>query len=146
MRNINADIKAFLEKHRLCVLAVDTGDGNIHAATLHCSYTDEPLKFFFSTDKGSRKCIGLISGRPRKASMVIGFQEKEWVTFQADGTVVMVQDKEHIKSIREVHYKKFPESKEYENDEMSVMLEFTPSWWRFSDFTIDPIKYIESVE
>jgi general stress protein 26 len=144
MRNINSEIKIFLETHRVSVLSVGLTNGSIHGSALYYSFAAEPFHIFFSTLINTRKCSSLITGDTMKASVVIGFQEKEWVTFQAEGTVQIIQNGDYLKKVRTNHFKKFPENKGGEEDEMSVFLEFTPTWWRFSDFTIYPIKYIQS--
>ena len=84
MKNINKEVKAFLETHRVSVLANSLANGHIHAAAEYYSFTTKPFHFFFSTFLTTRKSSGMINGDSVQAGLVIGFQEKEWITFQAE--------------------------------------------------------------
>ena len=83
----NQNVIDFIENHRVGVLAVALSDGTPHAATLHYSSQVERPSFFFSVDRNSRKCRDMVPDKRVGASLVIGFDETEMVTFQADGLV-----------------------------------------------------------
>lgn len=144
MRETPGEVVEFLETHRISVLAAGIADNYIHAATLCYSFTAHPLHFYFSTIMNTRKVTGLIGTDSMNAALVIGFQEKEWMTFQADGSVRIIKDKQHLAKVHKQHIAKFPENKGSEKDDMSIFLEFTPFWWRFSDFTVYPVHYTAS--
>ncbi len=136
----------FLTNNRIAVLSVVFPDGTTHSAALHFSFEEESLHIFFQTSSDSKKILEtkLMSGVAAQASIVIGFSEKEWLTLQLDGTVHAVLDKEDKERIQSIHYAKYPNTKQYANDPETVLLEFIPSWWRFSDYNTDPPKTFSS--
>ncbi len=77
---MNPEVLGFLGMHKVCSLSIVLPDGSPHGAALHFSHIVEPLTFYFSTEKGSRKCQGLLNGEVGKASVVVGFSEEEWKT------------------------------------------------------------------
>lgn len=137
-------ITDFIKDHRVCVLTTLLSDGAPHAATLHYSHQEEPLKFYFSTENTSRKCQDLLDGKEVKASMVVGFSEEEWITFQMDGVVRAILDKSVLEEIHKIHYAKHPDSEKWKNDPATIFLEFTPTWWRYTNYKTDPMTIISS--
>lgn len=109
-------------------------DGSPHGASLHYSYTENPLEIYFSTDRASKKCEALINGNSSKASFVIGFIDNE-NTLQMDGFVEMISDKIKVKEIEDVHYKRNANSAEWKDDHNTVFLIFKPTWWRYTDYS-----------
>jgi len=141
---MNQTIEGFLSKNRISVLSVVLPDGSSHSAALHYSHVDNPLKFYFSTKRSSRKCEGLQDGKSAKASLVVGFNEEEWITMQLNGEVKIVINSDELAAIKAVHYMKHPGSKKYENDPESIFLEFIPNWWRYTDFNTKPVTILTS--
>ncbi len=134
----------FLESNRVGVLSVLLKDGSPHGATVHFSHQNNPAKFFFLTDRTYRKCEALLEGGLVRASFVIGFSEEEMKTLQLDGTVRIVSDGEELAALKKIHFQKIPTAKEHENDPDSVFLEFTPTWWRYTDYNTKPETKISS--
>lgn len=134
----------FLAKHRVCSLATLLPDESPHAAALHYSHQGNPLKLFFSTTKSSKKCQTLLEGKISRASIVVGFSEKEWLTLQMDGNVKVILDPKELKLAKSIHYPKHPDSQQYEYAPETIFLEFTPDWWRFTDFNTDPETILSS--
>lgn len=132
----------FIRNHRVCSLTVLLSDGTPHAAAMHYSHTEEPLIFYFSTDKTYRKSEALLTGQRVKASMVIGFNEEEWLTLQLEGAIHIMQDEDETKRIKTIHYQKNPSSKQFESLPTTIFLVFTPTWWRFTDFNTEPPSII----
>ncbi|MBI2641749.1 pyridoxamine 5'-phosphate oxidase family protein [Candidatus Roizmanbacteria bacterium] len=132
----------FLEKNRVGVLATLLLDGTPHGAALHYSFKIDPLELYFSVDKMSRKCKGLIERKEGKASIVIGFSEEDWLTLQVEGTIRIVDNPNTIKEIKKVHYVRHPNSLKFENDPNTVFLLFRPTWLRYTDFNTEPPKII----
>ncbi len=134
----------FLEANRISVLSVLLKDGSPHGATLHFSHKENPTKLFFLTDRKYKKCDALLEGNPVLASVVLGFSEAEMKTLQLDGSVRVVTNTEELIALKEIHFKKIPTAKEYENDPDSVFLEFVPMWWQFTDYNTQPETRISS--
>ncbi len=124
----------FVNKNRISVLSTVLPSGTPHSAALHYSSSNEPFKIFFSTDKTSRKCQDLLDGKTGKASVVIGFDENEMVTLQGEGEVQAIFDKQELLEAQKVHYKKYPDSEKWKDDQDSIFLVFIPTWWRYTEF------------
>ncbi len=134
----------FLTTHRVCSLTTLLPDGTPHAAALHYSHTEDPLTLYFSTEKSSRKCQGILNGESVMGSVVIGFSEEEWVTLQMDGEVTAVSDDAVLKKAHAIHYSKHPNSEKYKDDPETLFLAFSPTWWRYTDYNTDPLTIISS--
>ena len=141
---MDAKIIKFIEENRIGVLSILRKDGSPHSATLHYAVSTKPLRFYFSTENTSRKCEGLLTGEVVKGSMVIGFREKEWLTLQMDGEVKGLLKPEDILEAQKIFYAKHPSSEKYKDDPATIFLEFTPSWWRFTDYNTKPTTIISS--
>lgn len=131
---MSQEILEFLKSNRISVLAVGMLDGTPHASTVHYAATEqEPLQFFFKTSRNYRKAEPLLAGQTAKASVVVGFNETEMKTFQADGEVRLASGDE-LETLREVYYNKFPEKKAATEKPDSIFLTFLPTWWRYTDW------------
>ncbi|OGM29896.1 hypothetical protein A2630_03970 [Candidatus Woesebacteria bacterium RIFCSPHIGHO2_01_FULL_44_10] len=134
----------FLRKERVCSLTTLLKDGTPHSAAMHFSHLGSPLAFYFSADKAGSKCEDLLDGIPKKAAVVVGFSEEEWITLQMEGKIQVVSDPQAVAEIKKIHYVKNPSSKEFESDPGTIFLEFTPTWWRYTDFNINPPTIVSS--
>lgn len=134
----------FLAKHRLSSLTTLLKDGSPHASVLHYSHQENPLEIFFSCDNTSLKCEAILEGKSTKASVVIGFSEEEWVTFQMDGDIAMVSDVGELKVIQDRHYVKHPNSAAFKDIPTTFFLKFTPKWWRYTDYNTKPYTILSS--
>lgn len=131
-------ISAFLEAHRVSVLGVLQSDGTIHSASLHYAHSEDPLSFYFITGKDSRKCQSLLDGSVQNASLVIGFNEEEFVTFQMEGKVKALEKKTELDKAWKTYLEKYPSrSGRKDNPEIAV-LKFTPGWSRYTDMKTNP--------
>lgn len=135
---------SFLEKNRIAVFTALRKDGSPHSAALHYSYINEPFEFYFSTDKGSRKCEALLDGKSVKASVIIGFSEEEWLTLQMDGDVIAIIDQDELARVQTIHYAKHPNSAKYKDDPGTIFLKFIPTWYRYTDFNTNPMTIVSS--
>jgi hypothetical protein len=61
-----------------------------------------------------------------------------------DGTIKSITNTDELKEIHKVHYSKHPNSEKYKDDPATIFLEFTPTWWRFTDYNTDPVTFIAS--
>ncbi|OGK32398.1 hypothetical protein A3F57_04840 [Candidatus Roizmanbacteria bacterium RIFCSPHIGHO2_12_FULL_36_11] len=132
----------FIKKSRVSVLATVLVNGSPHVAAMHYSHGDNPLEIYFSVDKTSLKCQLLLKKKKCQASVVIGFSEQDWLTLQMDGLISIVGDREELKTIKTIHYKKNPNSQEFENDPNTIFLIFKPKWIRYTDFNFEPPRII----
>jgi general stress protein 26 len=141
---LDQNVLHFLEKHRVGVLAITLEDGSPHAATMHYSMRDEPFKLFFATARDSKKGQALEGKKHIKASVVVGFDPKEWTTIQLDGELKVVTDPEQIDLVKAIHYANNPDSRARHTEPETLMLVFTPTWWRYSNFQAEPPVVIGS--
>lgn len=140
---MNPTIKTYLEKEPVCVLSGILPDGTSHSSTVHFSHQESPFKLFFQTRKTTAKHDALTAGSNNSASVVIGFNENEMVTLQMRGTVRIVSDAKEIEDLTAVHYKKHPSAEKRRGPE-TIFIEFTPTWWRYSDLKTKPATIISN--
>jgi general stress protein 26 len=126
------DALAFLIIQRVSVLGILQDDTTLHSSTLHFAYNEENNMFYFLTDSSSRKCRPLLSGGNMHASVVIGFNEEACETFQAEGTVKILHDSEEQNVGWETYGSKYPERAGAREHSGVALLQFTPTWSRFS--------------
>ncbi|MBP6098787.1 MAG: pyridoxamine 5'-phosphate oxidase family protein [Candidatus Levybacteria bacterium] len=131
---IEQEILDFITSQRVGVLAIEMPDGSPHAATVHFAHTDDPLIFYFETNKDYKKSEALFGKDVSRASFVIGTDEGTMKTFQTDGTAQLVKaaDMEHFRSI---YLGKFSEKKDKSMNPKFVAFSFAPSWWRYTNFS-----------
>jgi len=123
---------AFLKTQRVCVFAIEMLDGSPHGATVHFAHTENPPTFIVLTEKRYRKAEPLHGRIESRATMVIGFEEgANSRTLQMDGLARRTND-EHVK---ETYFAKFPNVKAKLNEPDDFFFTFTPTWWRYSDWT-----------
>ena len=123
----------FLAAQRICVFAIEMPDGAPHAATLHFAIVGKEPIFVFKTDMRYRKTEALCARESSRASLAIGFEEgPNSKTLQVDGTARVINaDDELLKG----YYEKFPEKVKAEPDPNAIFFKFTPTWWRFTDWS-----------
>ncbi len=138
---MNPEVLGFLSHHKICSLTTLLLDGSPHAAVLHYSHTTNPLTIYVGTENTSRKMEALVKNKSGKASLVIGFSDEEWKTLQMDGDVHVISPEEAEK-IQAIHYKKHPGAEKFKNNPETIFIKFTPSWWRYSDYTTNPPTFI----
>lgn len=128
----------YLKKERTCVLAVEMPDGSPHAATVHYVHTLDPFQIVFLTEKGYKKAQPFMEKTDVRSAVVIGTQEQEMKSIQLNGTAKVTQDQDLI----DAYYHKFQEKDKKNLTSEDVFLLFTPSWWRFTDWTLPEGKTI----
>ena len=130
---IQQEILDFITSQRVGVLAIEMPDGSPHAATVHFAHTDDPLIFYFETNRDYKKSEALFGKDLSRASFVIGTDEGTMKTFQTDGSAQLVKaaDMEQFKLI---YLGKCSEKKDKSKDPKFVAFTFTPTWWRYTDF------------
>ncbi len=126
------EILEYLSSQRVCVIAVEMPDGSPHAATVHFAHIVDPLTFIVLTEKTYRKAEPLFQKDTVRASVVVGTQEeKEIKTLQLDGIASLTNDPAYIRA----YYEKFKDKNREELEEGDIFFIFTPTWWRFTDWS-----------
>jgi uncharacterized protein YhbP (UPF0306 family) len=126
-------LNAFLGQQAVAVIAVPVDiDGTLHAATLHYWHRAEPLKFYFVTGKDTEKCRMLLDGKSVKAACVVGTNPGTAFSLQMRGSLAIVNADERTAEV-DAYYQKHAGHPRDIADPKNVLLEFTPSWARFTD-------------
>lgn len=139
------EVLDYVKTQRVGVLAVEMLDGSPHAATVHFAHTEDPFVFYFETYRNSRKAEVLLERDVTRASFVVGSDESNMKTFQLDGIVQLLVP-EGEEAFVSIYLEKFPEKKEKSKDSKLVFFKFTPTWWRFTDWTTPQGKMIWTSE
>ena len=123
------------------VLAVEMPDGSPHAATLHFAYDKVKNIFLFETSNKYKKSEALNSKQNVRSSFVIGTDISNMKTLQMDGLcgILKIEDEDSWDSI---YYEKFPHKIGGSTNPDLVKFIFTPTWWRFTDWTTPQGKQI----
>jgi hypothetical protein len=134
MEQLPNESLAYLTTQNIGVLAVEMVDGAPHAASMHVAHTENPLVFYMRTGKGTMKCEPLLKNGSTRASLVFGADKSNMKTLQIDGTLRLTQESEDS-GFMEVFFGKFPNKDGNVKDANTVFLIFTPTWWRYTDWT-----------
>ena len=120
----------FLKTKEVCTLAVQMLDGSPHAATVHFAYQAEPFTFVIFTNPKYRKAEPILKKDKVLASMVITNEEEpNQKTLQLDGEITTLKAEEY----RTVYLERFPKTAEKHSNDFPFI--FTPTWWRFTDWS-----------
>ena len=139
------EIIDFINSQWICVLALEMLDGSPHASTVHFAYDDATSSFLFETYSGYRKAEALCNKKIVRASIVIGFDEKDMRTLQIDGEArLIIKDEEDL--FDGIYFGKFPNKKEKSKDPKFLKFSFSTKWWRYTDWTNKSGKVIISSE
>lgn len=131
---MNHLIEEFLKSQRVGVLAVEMVDGSPHGATVHFAHSVRPFVLYFETYRTTRKAQALLEKKKTRASYVIGSDESNMKTLQMDGEVQLLASSEKG-AFDEIYLGKFPEKKNKAEESKFLAFKFTPTWWRFTDWT-----------
>ncbi|MFZ2886628.1 MAG: pyridoxamine 5'-phosphate oxidase family protein [Minisyncoccia bacterium] len=125
-----------LTKERVCVLSVPLSDGSPHSALVHYSHTDDPFRIIIQSSPTVKVHSIQEQGGTCKVSVVVGLNEPDSITLQMRGTVRLLSPAEKEAAFA-IHHAKHPSGIKYKGPD-TVMLEFTPDWWRYTDFNTEP--------
>lgn len=139
------EILNYLKTQKIGVLAVELLDGSPHGATVHFANNESPFVFYFETNREYRKNEAILKNGSTRASFVVGTTEDIMITFQLDGAIELVSDAEK-ELFLSIYLKKFPEKTEKITDPKFIFLKFTPTWWKFTDWTNKESKKVLSSE
>lgn len=124
---------SFLKKQRVSVFAIEMLDGSPHGAAVHFAHVEDPVTFIVLTEKKYRKSEPLHGRAESRATMVIGFDEGASRTLQMDGVAHVLGTNDA--ALKDMYFEKFPNVKAELNEPEDFFFTFTPSWWRFTDWT-----------
>lgn len=126
-------LAAFLDSTAVATFAAPVdADGTLHIATMHYWHDHKTLNFYFVTEKSSEKCTLLKDGSTQKAAVVVGTVMGTPFTLQMRGVAQIVLKDEHTFAI-DGYTTKRGNSHDVEH-EGSVLLQFHPTWARFTDY------------
>ncbi len=128
------EILDYITSQRIGVLAVEMLDGSPHGATLHFAYSENPLTFWFKTHHDYRKAKPILKNEVTRAAFVVGCDEANMKTLQMDGEVRSLKP-EQVAEFEKIYLGKFPEKKAGHDVGNFLGFTFTPTWWRFTDWT-----------
>jgi len=143
MHNMDKDILEYLKSQNVCVVAVEMPDGSPHGATVHFAHAEDPFTLLFLTSSTYRKSEALKAKESVRATVVIGSNEGDMKTFQLDGVASLLPKGD---ALEETYFMKFPEKREKYEGSHDIFFTFTPTWWRFSDWTQPSGKAIRTSE
>lgn len=134
METIPTEVLAYLQTQRIGVFAIELLDGSPHAAAIHVAHTEHPFAFYMQTGSGCRKSEPLLRNGSARATLVIGMDEHNMKTLQMDGIARIPQESEND-AFLDVYLSKFPSKEKRAKNPEAVFIIFTPTWWRFTDWT-----------
>jgi pyridoxine/pyridoxamine 5'-phosphate oxidase len=129
-----ADLYAFLAKHRLGVLGTIGPVGTPQSALVGIAITPQ-LEIVFDTVKSSRKYPNLIA-RPT-CSFVIGGWGAGEQTVQFEGQAEELKSPE-LERYQEIYFKTWPDGPQRMSWPGIVYFAVRPAWIRYSDFDQNP--------
>lgn len=126
-------LKAFLQQEPVATIAVPIDDkGTIHAATLLYWNSEEPLRFYFVTNRDSEKVKLLKTQSELQCACVVGTYKGTPFTLQMHGTLRGVTPDD---AIRTAYYAKTDNHYDDIADDKNMCIMFTPTWARFTDYS-----------
>lgn len=126
------EVVDFIQSQFLSVLSLEMPDGSPHGATVHFAYDGNSKLFLFETYNTHLKAKPLLSKKETRASLVIGFGEKERKTLQIDGVARLLKDDNEEILFHKIYFKKFPNKKSQDKNFIFFVVE--PRWWRFTNW------------
>ena len=129
------DFVSFLDKEKTATIAIPIDDsGTLHIATMLFSYELDPFRWYFVTSKLSEKCTLLRYTEKLVAAASVGTSYGTPYTLQTRGFVQIVDKSAHEPEIKRYHEKRGNTHDDITNHD-TVLLEYTPNWGRFTDFS-----------
>ena len=126
------ELATFLRNETAATLAVPIdNNGTIHAASLLYWNSEEPLSFYFVTNRDSEKTALLKSQKEIPGACVVGTSRGTAFTLQMRGAL---GEANPAPAIVDAYYKKRGDKFDDLADEKNMMLVFHPSWARFTDY------------
>lgn len=121
------ELFAFLQRHRLAVLATVSPSNQPEAAVMGYAVTSD-LEIVFDTVRSARKYANMLAN-PRVA-LVIGWDQ---VTLQYEG-VAEEPTGERLDQYKEIYFGTYPDGRERQAWTGITWFKVRPTWIRYSDF------------
>jgi general stress protein 26 len=125
----------FLNSHEALTMAnpIDN-EGTLHASAMLYYCTVDPLRFYFVTARDTDKCKPLKANKILQCAIVVGTERHTPFSIQMRGYVKEVKTSDN-KGVIDGYYKKLKNHYDDVNDPANVLLEYTPTWARFTDYS-----------
>lgn len=131
------EMLAFLNAHRWAVEATVTPSGAPQAAVIGFAAT-ERLEIVFDTLKTSRKYRNFLASR--RMALVIGWDDAQTLQLEGDADEPKGADLDRLKAR---YFEVFPDGHDREAWKDIAYIRVKPTWFRYSDFRVDPAEIIE---
>lgn len=126
-------LATLLGNNKLATLSTISSDGTPQSALVAFA-EDNDLNLYFQTRSATRKYANLTNNA--KVSIVIGWSLDSLKTLQYEGNAVEVKGSAEIKDL--FINKESPSTVEYLNHSDARFFKVTPTWLRYSDYSIEP--------
>jgi general stress protein 26 len=139
--DLKEEVLYFLRKTdpKLCVMAT-VGPGKPQCAVMGYAVLSD-LFLVLSTDNFSRKWKNLQKNKNVAINFGWSFST---LNVQYEGIATLVDKKsKDFKRCEEIYMASHPESLEYKDLPSMVYLEISPTWFRLSDYLVDPPRIVE---
>ena len=131
------ELLAFLNAHRWAVEATVTPSGAPQAAVIGFAATNR-LEIIFDTLKTSRKYQNFLASR--RMALVIGWDDAQTLQVEGEADEPKGADLDRLKAR---YFEVFPDGHEREAWTDIAYIRVKPTWFRYSDFRVQPPKIIE---
>jgi len=131
------ELYAFMAAHRWAVEATVTSSGAPQAAVIGFAATRD-LELVFDTLKTSRKYRNML--KASKMALVIGWDEAQ--TLQVEG-VADEPTGAALARLKARYFEVFPDGHEREAWKDIAYIRVKPTWFRYSDFRVEPPAIVE---
>lgn len=125
----------FLKSHETLNMAnpIDN-EGTLHAAAMLYYCSVKPLRFYFVTARNTDKCKLLKTNDSVQCAVVVGTERHTPFSVQMRGFFKEIEPKDY-QEIISGYYKKLNNHYDDINDPKNCLLEYTPTWARFTDYS-----------
>jgi general stress protein 26 len=134
---MNTTIQNLISNELIAVLSGITTDGNSYSSLLHYSHLNDPLRFYFQAWNSSEKVHSIKEGDNKSASVIIGLDKPKNVTLQMKGNLRIIDDVDELEAVKKNHYLKHSQFEQHKDKDISI-IEFIPSWGRYTDMNTKP--------
>ena len=131
------ELCAFMTAHRWAVEATVTSSGMPQAAVIGFAVT-ERLEIVFDTLASSRKYQNLRSSK--RIALVIGWDNAQTLQVEGDADEPTGAELDRLKAR---YFEVFPDGRDRQAWEGIAYLRVKPTWFRYSDFCVEPPTIIE---
>ena len=125
----------FLMSHEALTMANSIDKkGTIHAAAMLYSCSVSPLRFYFVTSRDTDKYKLLKINKTVQCAVVVGTERGTPFSVQMRGDIREIEPSQNQRIIDD-YYKKLNNHYDDINDPVNCLLEYMPTWARFTDYS-----------